>query len=64
MGVTSKRVPDGGVRGGRGQIVMGWKLSTCERASQADPEAPGALPSLVICASPNRDLLNALSVPI
>ena len=39
---------------------MGWKLSTCERASQADPEAPGALPFLVIWASPKRDLLNAL----
>ena len=43
---------------------MGWKLSTCERASQAGPEAPGALSSLVIWASPKRDLLNALSVPI
>jgi hypothetical protein len=36
MGVTSKRVPDVGKHGGRGQIVMGWELSTCERASQAD----------------------------
>jgi hypothetical protein len=35
MGVTSKRIPDGGVHGGRDQIVMAWKLSTCERASQA-----------------------------
>ena len=48
MGVTSKRVPGRGVHGGRGQAVMGWKLSTCEQPPQEDPDTPGALPSLVI----------------